>query len=70
MGAASGSKARRQEMMAQATEMAELDKQRKIAETQLISSKQDTLMSETDRLARIFGRGGLSSLTTQAARAA
>lgn len=67
----SGSKARRAEMQAAAAEQAELANQKKIAEAQLISAKQDTLTSETDRLARLFGnRALMSGLSTQGVRAA
>ena len=65
----SGSKARKAEMAAAAAEQAELAQQKKIAEAQLISSKQDSLSAETDRIARIFGtRALLSGTSTQGAR--
>lgn len=70
MGAASGSKARKAEMATAAAKQAELAKQKQIAEQQLVSAKQDTLQTESDRLARIFGtRAMLSGLSTQASRA-
>lgn len=70
LGGQSGTAARNAEIQRAQQEQAELARQKELAETQQVNSLQDTLSSQTNQIARIFGTRALMAGTSLAAGSA